>query len=98
DMPPAPIAKSIDALLRLRSSFGEALYVSGSAALATQADVFGYMTQRLAASPRVPMAAVEGAHLAHDLSVAVTEASTALLKLALWPFRRVDLAEAARLP
>jgi hypothetical protein len=95
---PAPLVP-IDAWLHFSGRFGEALCASGSATLATQADLVGWFAQRLAANPRVPMVAVESAHQAHDLSLAIAEATTAFFELALAPFgvppRR---AEAAKVP
>ena len=98
--PPAPFAERIDAWLHLNGAVGEALCASGSAALVTQADLFGWFAHRLAANPRVPMAAVEGAHQAHDVWLAIAEASTEFCRLVLAPFRCVEAAsaEAARLP
>lgn len=84
----ASFARRMGVWLDLRCALGEAVYASGNAALATQADLFGSVTQRVAANSLVPMVAVEGAHLAHDFSIAFADASAALLQLAFLPFRR----------
>ncbi len=86
-MPQAPFA-CIDGWLQLCGVVGEAVCAPSKAALSAQADFLGWFTQRLAANPHVPMAAVEGAHQAHDFSVAMVDANAVFLKLALAPFRR----------
>ncbi|MBD5656118.1 MAG: hypothetical protein IAI50_13225 [Candidatus Eremiobacteraeota bacterium] len=97
---PVPIAQRFEGWLHLPSVTLEAVYASGNAALATQAGLFGWFAQRLAANPRVPMIAVESAHQAHDLSIAFSDVSAALFELWMWPFRRVEAcaADTARLP
>ena len=97
---PASFGERVDAWLRLNVAVGDAVCASNSAALATQADVFGWFAHRLAANPRVPMAAVEGAHQAHDVLLAIAEASTEFCKLVLAPFRRAEsqATEAERSP
>ena len=100
DLRQAPISKRIDAWLHLNGVIGEAVYASGNAAFATQADLFGWFTRRLVANPQVPMVVVESAHQAHDLSVAIADAIAMLLKIAIAPFRRVEphQSKAMRLP
>lgn len=100
DVSRAPITQRVDAWLHLRGVVAEAVYVSGNAAFATQADLCGRFTRRLAANPRVPMVAVESAHQAHDFAIAIADVSAALFKVVLAPFRRVEPhhAEATRWP
>lgn len=95
-----PIARRAEALVHLRGTVGEAIYASVGAALVTQANLFGWFAQRLAANTNVPMIAVEGAHQAHDFSVAIADLSAAFYGLALAPLRRSEpqRAEATRVP
>ncbi|GAC1302361.1 MAG: hypothetical protein NVSMB21_00150 [Vulcanimicrobiaceae bacterium] len=76
--------------VHLSGVLSEAVYGSGTAALTRQTDLLGCLTQRLAACPHVPMLAVESAHQAHDVSLAIADVSTSFLRLMLAPFRRVE--------
>lgn len=84
---PVPVAKRLDSWFRCTVALGEAFSVSGNAAAATQADLFGYVALRAAGNPNVPMYAVEGAHQLHDLSVAFADTSSAFFACVLAPFR-----------
>ena len=98
-VPTVPLARRFDSWLHAYGAFGGAMCASSSAAFATQANVFGWFAQRLAANPRVPMVAVEAAHQAHDVSVALADASAALFELALAPLGTVvPHCEATRWP
>lgn len=100
DLLQAPISKRIDTWLHFNGVIAEAVYTSGNAVFATQADFFGWFTRRLVANPQVPMVVVESAHQAHDLSVAISDAIALLLKIASAPFRLVEphKPKAMRLP
>ena len=94
----APFSRRGYAWLQMYGSFGKAMCVSGNAAFALQANLLGWFAERLAANPRVPMVAVESAHQAHDLSVAIADASAGLFELTLAPLGVGPSPEAARLP
>jgi hypothetical protein len=82
----APLS-NIDGWLRL---YGAAVYGPASAAFSAQAHFYGFVAQRLAANPHVPMATVESAHQVHDLAVAVAEVSAGLFHSAIAPFLSPD--------
>ncbi|GAC1520305.1 MAG: hypothetical protein NVS2B3_16700 [Vulcanimicrobiaceae bacterium] len=77
----------IDAWMNLGASIARANDASLTTALALSPSLVGYVAQQLAANRRVPMVVVEGAHLMHDLSIAIADANTALLEAALLPYR-----------
>ncbi len=84
---PSGDANPLDLWLQIGGSIGDAMAASGNAVLASQTEMIGWFTRRLAASPHVPMFAVESAHQMHDLSVAIADISSAFMMLALAPFR-----------
>lgn len=96
----APFARRGDTWLHLNGTVGTAMCASSNLVLTAQADMVGWFADRLAANPKVPMVAVEGAHQAHDVLVAFAEASSELCKFALAPFREVEpqAGDAARMP
>jgi hypothetical protein len=86
----------IDSWMRLSCVAGDAVCASGTAALTVQANVVGYIAQRVAADPNMPMYAVEGAHQVHDLTVASADACAAWIALAFSPFRGFGRVERLR--